>query len=123
MRTEYGSESLLDKLANVFKRKEKTMTKETKQNKKSFVTYAYGQIYRAYLDSGKQAKFTITNIHVREWKKILGWLKKNEYIVNFKLGDTIETACELQVEGFNEENLIYENYLKAIERNRLKEVA
>ena len=87
----------------------------------SLVTYVYGQIYRGYLESEKATKFKITNINVRRWGKILGWLKKNEYIIDFKLGDTIETACELEVEGFDDENLIYVNYLKAIERNMAKE--
>lgn len=87
----------------------------------SLVTYVYGQIYRGYLESDKATKFKITNINVRRWGKILGWLKKNEYIVDFKLGDTIETACELQVEGFDGDNLIYVNYLKAIERNMANE--
>ena len=97
----------------------KTMTQQqtTDKKKTSLVTYAYGQVYRAYLESGKKRKFKITNIHVREWRKILGWMKKHEYIIDFKLGETIETACELEVEGFNEKNLIYKNYLKAIERN------
>lgn len=93
------------------------------QNKRpgSLVTYVYGQIYRGYLESKKAKKFKITNINVRRWNKILGWLKKNEYIVDFKLGDTIETACELEVEGFDGKNLIYINYLKAIERNMANE--
>lgn len=87
----------------------------------SLVTYVYGQIYRGYLESEKATKFKITNINVRRWGKILGWLKKNEYIVDFKLGDTIETACQLEVEGFDGNNLIYVNYLKAIERNMANE--
>jgi len=87
----------------------------------SLVTYVYGQIYRGYLESEKATKFKITNINVRRWGKILGWLKKNEYIVDFKLGDTIQTACELEVEGFDGDNLIYVNYLKAIERNMANE--
>ena len=93
------------------------------QNKRpgSLVTYVYGQIYRGFLESDKATKFKITNINVRRWGKILGWLKKNEYIIDFKLGDTIETACELEVEGFDSKNLIYVNYLKAIERNMQNE--
>ena len=93
------------------------------QNKRpgSLVTYVYGQIYRGYLESNKGTKFKITNINARRWGKILGWLKKEKYIVDFKLGDTIETACELEVEGFDGDNLIYVNYLKAIERNMLNE--
>jgi hypothetical protein len=87
----------------------------------SLVTYVYGQIYRGYLESKKAKKFKITNINVRRWNKILGWLKKNEYIVDFKLGDTIETACDLEVQGFDGDNLIYVNYLKAIERNMANE--
>ena len=97
----------------------------TQQNnaprKRSFVTYAYGQIYRGFLESGKAQKFVVTNIHVREWKKILGWLKRNKYIVDFKLGDTIETACDLGIIGFNENKLMYEKYLNAIKANMEKE--
>ena len=93
------------------------------KKKSSYVSYVYGQIFAGFLKSNKGTMFKITNIRVREWKRILGWLKKNEYIVDFKLGDTIETACELTVEGFNEEKTMYPNYLKAIEENVLKEQA
>lgn len=94
------------------------MTKAEKQNKRpSLVTYVYGQVYRGYLESGKANAFKITNINVRKWNKILGWMKKNQYIVDFEMGDTIETACDLYVAGFNEKDLLYVGYLKAIERN------
>ena len=98
---------------------EKPMSK-TKQQK-SYVTYVYGQIYRGYIESDKGTKFKITNIRVREWKRILNWLKKKEYIIDYKLGNELETACELEIEGFNGENLIYKNYLKGIDKNIAKE--
>ena len=91
------------------------------EHKKNYVTYVYGQIYRGYIESNKGTKFTITNIHVREWKRILNWLKKKEYIINYKLGNELETACELEIEGFDGENLIYKNYLKGIDKNMAKE--
>lgn len=95
---------------------------QDKQEKKraSKVAYVYGQIYRGHLESGENT-FTIQNIHVREWKNILFWLKKNQYIVNFKLGDTIETACQLSIEGFDSDNLIYEKYIEAVKRNMINE--
>lgn len=128
----------ITKLLGIEKERTKTMTKTTTKNEQqaqpqaqqeqqmnrrpgSIVTYVYGQIYRGFLESEKATKFKITNINVRRWNRILGWLKKEQYIVDFKLGDTIETACELEIEGFDGENLIYENYLKAIERNMEKE--
>lgn len=98
-----------------------TMTATEQKQDKSYVTYVYGQIYRGYIESKKKRKFKITNIHVREWRKILGWLKKNEYIVDFKLGDTIETACELEIKGFNSKNLLYKKYLEGIDKNMAKE--
>ena len=121
---EKGETDMTKAKANT-KGKTPTQSTEEPKNKRqgSLVTYVYGQIYRGFLESDKAKKFTIKNIHVREWKKILGWLKSNEYIVEFKLGDTFETACELEIEGFDSENLIYVNYLKAIERNMAKEVA
>lgn len=97
-------------------------TTQEQQKKSSYVSYVYGQIFAGFLKSNKGTMFKVTNIRVREWKRILGWLKKNEYIVDFKLGDTIETACELTVEGFNTEKTMYPNYLKAIEENIAKEM-
>lgn len=103
------------------------MTTETTQqnNGKKFdvFKYAYGQIYSGFIKSGKANKFVITNIHVREWKGILNYFKKNEYIVDFKLGDTLETACDLGIIGLNEENIPYPKYAEGVRKNVEKELA
>lgn len=120
-RTETMAKTSTKKAQKEVQAQEQVQEKQLNKKPGSLVTYVYGQLYRGYLESEKATKFKITNINVRRWNKILGWLKKEEYIVDFKLGDTIETACELEVEGFDGENLIYVNYLKAIERNMAKE--
>jgi len=104
------------------------MTTETTQNnnngkKFDVFKYAYGQIFRGYLESGKAHKFVITNIHVREWKGILSYFKKKEYIVDFKLGETLETACDLGIIGLNEENIPYPKYAEGVRKNMEKEQA
>lgn len=99
---------------------------QTKQRKFDKFKYAYGQIVRGYLESGKAEKFVITNVHVREWIGVLSYFKKKEYIVNFKLGDTLETACDLGIEGFNPEKVDEEQYIKygnGVLNNFLKEMA
>lgn len=100
-----------------------TAQQTTQSNNKRFdvFKYAYGQIYRGFLESGKAKKFVITNIHVREWKGILNYFKGKEYIVDFKLGDTLETACDLGIEGLNEENIPYPKYAEGVKRNLEKE--
>lgn len=101
-------------------------TNNNTQKKFDKFKYAYGQIYRGFLESGKAEKFVITNVHVREWLGVLSYFKKKEYIVNFKLGDTIETACDLGIEGFNLDKVDQEQYLKygnGVLNNYLKEVA
>ena len=47
---------------------------------------------------------------------------KNNYIRAFKVGKTIETACELTIYGFNGEKLLYEEYCKKIIENMKKEI-
>ena len=102
-----------------------TATAQNNNNGKKFAVfkYAYGQIYSGYLKSGKAEKFVITNIHVREWKGILNYFKRNEYIVDFMLGDTIETACDLGIVGFNEGNIPYVKYAEGVRKNVEKEMA
>ena len=104
---------------------EQTTQQAQNNNGKKFdvFKYAYGQIYSGYLKSGKAEKFVITNLHVREWKGILNYFKRNEYIVDFVLGDTIETACELGIIGLNEENIPYPKYAEGVRKNVEKEMA
>lgn len=102
------------------------MATQTNQRKFDKFKYAFGQIYRGYLESGKSNKFVITNIHVREWLGVLSYFKKKEYIVNFKLGDTLETACDLGIEGFDLNKVNEEQYLKygnGVLNNYIKEIA
>lgn len=123
--------SILSKVLQLLQQKKgrSTMTtteQNTQQNngrKFDVFKYAYGQIYRGFLESGKSDKFVITNIHVREWKGILNYFKKKEYIVDFKLGDTVETACDLGVEGLNEDNIPYPKYVEGVKKNLEKELA
>lgn len=89
------------------------MTTATTQKKKyNPYKMALGAIYRGYLESDKAEKYVITNLRVREWKGILNNFKKRQYIVDFKLGDTIETACDLGIIGFNFDNIKDEDLVK-----------
>lgn len=99
------------------------MATQQQERKFDVFKYAYGQIYRGFLESGKSDKFVITNIHVREWKGILNYFKKKEYIVDFKLGETLETACDLGIEGLNENNIPYPKYAEGVKNNLEKELA
>ena len=104
------------------------MAAQTQTTKKKFdkFKYAYGQILRGYLDSGKAQQFVITNVHVREWIGVLSYFKKKEYIVDFKLGDTIQTACDLGIKGFNPEKVDDEQYIRygnGVINNFVKETA
>lgn len=103
------------------KGRSKMAATEQQRKRNNYFSYAYGQIYAGYLKSGKAETFKVTNVAVREWRGILGWLKKKQYIVDFKLGNTVETAAELEVTGFNDEDKMFEKYLEAIERNVLAE--
>lgn len=96
---------------------------QTGNRKFDVFKYAYGQMYRGFLESGKADKFVITNLHAREWKGILSYFKKKEYIVDFKLGETVETACDLMVEGLDEENIPYPKYAEGVRNNLAKELA
>lgn len=86
--------------------------------------YIYGQLFRGYVESDMADKFTIENINVRKdsWKTYLFALVKNGYIRAFKVGRTIETACELTIYGFNGEKLLYEEYCKKIVKNMKEEL-
>lgn len=99
----------------------KNMTTVIKESNKNYneVMKAYGQVYAGYLQSSGARKFTIKNLHVREWKRIFGWMKKNKYIVDFEYGHTFDTACEVTITDFDADNLIYEKYCKGIEKNIL----
>ena len=119
---------ILSKLLQLVQQKKGRSTmataEQTTNNRKFDVfKYAYGQMYRGFLESGKADKFVITNIHVREWKGILSYFKKKEYIIDFKLGETVETACDLMVEGLNEENIPYPKYAEGVKNNLEKELA
>lgn len=92
-------------------------TKMQQQKKRSFVAYVYGQIYAEYLKSGKQQYILVVNENVREWKRIVAWLKNNNHIEDFAYSENQENADKLAISGFNENKLIYKDYLKGIERN------
>lgn len=85
--------------------------------------YIYGQLFRGYVESDLADKYTIENINVRKdtWKKYLFGLVKNGYIRSFRLGNTIETACQLTIYGFNGEKLLYEEYCQGIIKNMKEE--
>lgn len=114
---------MIKQLLQKTKKGRSTMATQQQERKFDVFKYAYGQIYRGFLESGKASKFVITNIHVREWKGILNYFKKKEYIVDFKLGETLETACDLGIEGLNEENIPYPKYAEGVKNNLEKELA
>lgn len=85
--------------------------------------YIYGQLFRGFVESDLADQYTIENINVRKesWKQYLFALVKNGYIRSFRIGKTIDTACQLTIYGFNGEKLLYEEYCKAIVKNMKEE--
>lgn len=61
---------MIKQLLQKTKKGRSTMATQQQERKFDVFKYAYGQIYRGFLESGKASKFVITNIHVREWKGI-----------------------------------------------------
>ena len=92
---------------------------EQAQNKKKFnlVRYVYGRIYAAYLESVASRTYTLEDINTRRWAGIFCWLKKNNHIEDFKFGTTLQDGFKVTFTGFNEKDIIYPYYLKAI-KNR-----
>ena len=92
---------------------------EQAQNKKKFnlVRYVYGRIYASYLESGACRTYTLEDINTRRWVGIFCWLKKNNHIEDFKFGTTLQDGFKVTFTGFNEKDIIYPYYLKAI-KNR-----
>lgn len=111
----------MDKIQNLFGQILQEMwnnqAKQSKQKKRSFVAYVYGQIYAEYLKSGKQKFLLIEKENVREWRRIVMWLKNNDHIEDFAYSDNEEAKNKLAICGFNENKLLYKDYLKGIERN------
>ena len=91
--------------------------KAQQKKKRSFVAYVYGQIYAEWIKSGKPKFILIENENVREWKRIVMWLKNNNHIEDFAYSENQENANKLAISGFNEHKLIYRDYLKGIDRN------
>lgn len=91
--------------------------KAQQKKKRSFVAYVYGQIYAEYLKSNKAQFLLIENENVREWKRIVMWLKKENCIEDFAYSDSKEGKNKLAINGFNEKKLLYKDYCKGIERN------
>lgn len=85
--------------------------------------YIYGQLFRGFVESDLADQYTIENLNVRKdsWKQYLFALVKNGYIRSFRIGRTIDTACQLTIYGFNGEKLLYEEYCKAIVKNMKEE--
>ena len=92
---------------------------EQAQNQKKFnlVRYVYGRVYAAYLESGACRTYTLEDINTRRWAGIFYWLKKNGYIEDLKFGTTLQDGFKVTFTGFNEKDIIYPYYLKAI-KNR-----
>lgn len=103
------------------KAEKKLARKEDGTLKYSKVAYVYGQIFIGYIENDMADKYTIQNVHVREWKKILFFLQREGIIKSFHYGQKPETAANLTITGFDGENLMYENYLKGIIKNMQKE--
>ena len=100
-------------LAELWKQNQKAQ----KQNKRSYVAYVYGQIYAEYLKSNKAQFLLIENENVREWKRIVMWLKKEHCIEDFAYSDDKDEPNKLAIAGFNEKKMLYKEYCKGIERN------
>ena len=93
---------------------------EQAQNQKKFnlVKYVYGRIYSAYVESGECKTYTLEDVKTRSWVGILCWLKKNNHIEDFKFGKTLKDGFKVTFTGFNEKDMMYPYYLKAI-KNRV----
>lgn len=109
------TKDLLGRVLQLFWDNQKEFQK--KPQKRSYIAYVYGQIYAAYLKENKAEFVMVENKDVREWKRIVNWLKTNNHIVDFAYGDSEESANKLVIQGFNEENMLYKNYTDAIRKN------
>lgn len=112
---------LASKQEETVKPQKKLARKQDGSLKYSKVAYVYGQLFIGYIESDQADKFTIQNVNVRDWKKILFYLQRQGIINSFHYGKTVETAANLTITGFNGEDLMYENYLKGIVKNLEKE--
>ncbi len=95
--------------------------KQQSENKFNLFRYVYGRIYAAYVEAGKTQSFSIEDVKTRSWIGIMVWLKRNNHIQSFQFGKTLKDGFKVTFEGFNEKELMYERYLKAIERNILND--
>lgn len=96
---------------------EKNKAKNKKTSKRSYVAYVYGQIYAEYLKSNRDEFVLIQNDNVREWKRIVNWLKENNHIEDYAYSNDPATANCLVIKNFNEKNMIYKQYTDAIRKN------
>lgn len=90
------------------------------QQKFNLVKYVYGRIYAAYIEQGRPQVWTLEDIKTRNWVGVLCWLKKTNHIADFKFGQTLQDGFKVTFSRFNENDLMYGYYLKAIERNIVK---
>ena len=104
-------------LQNMWNENERNKAKNKKTSKRSYIAYVYGQIYAEFLKSGREQYVLIQNDNVREWKRIVNWLKENNHIEDYAFGEKAETANVLVIKGFNEANMIYKKYTDAIRQN------
>ena len=93
---------------------------ETKTKKFNLLQYVYGRLFAEQF-AGKNAEGLLIEdtSKIYSWQGILYWLKKEGYIFGFNISNLNEKKSVLAFK-FNRQKTMYEYYIKAIERNLLK---
>lgn len=78
----------------------------------NLVKYIYGRLYAGTFEG---STVVLESKKVYSWINVLIWLKKNSYILSYRIIRQGDKAKIYYV--FNHQNKMYEYYLKGIERN------
>jgi len=90
---------------------------EEKTKKFNLFQYVYGRLYaEQYFRKNAEGLIIEDTSKIYSWKGILHWLKKEGYIIGFKIANLNETKSVL-VYKFNRQQLTCQRYVKGIERN------
>lgn len=85
----------------------------TNSNNSNLLKYVYGRLYAGTYERNCVKE---TRRKIYSWLKPLNWLKREGYIAHYKV-EVIDKEYSIITYAFNHNKLMYEKYLKAIDRN------